>query len=417
MRQVNQRRLIDRCIFLVVLLAAMSNRASAQAFPWVKKLPGEITTSVSASADADEIFVAGFARPKEAAEVTRGVLRKYNADGKLDWMRHLESDLNYFPQAVSADRSGVYVAGCTRPVSADETDAFVLKFDANGVENPHWRLNLKIPGSDCVTDIFADASGVYLIGYTSGSLPGQKPTGGWHVFVQRYGHDMSEKWTSQFAVTPPGDTATHIPLALVWSKPSIAVDSFGVSVAGYIQAQDGRNGLVRRYDLNGHELWSRRFGQGGSEYPTGVSADPSGVYVAGTSAILANGRRYLFLRKFAANGQQIWASEFSGPSAAASEIPRVALSTDPLGVYLAGIASETAGLRPFMRALDPTGAELWQQRLKSGSVVLHPVAISAHWRAVYVTGIYFRKRRICRKIRCARNCVDRLSGLRRQAGA
>jgi hypothetical protein len=383
-----------RCLSLLVLMHWMPEPALGQAIRWVKTLEGEVATSVSAEADA--VFVTGYTRLEQTTSVdpsgfreegSRGILRKYDSGGKLEWVRDLASD---FPFAVSADRSGVYVAGCrtaAESASAMESDVFVHKFSANGVEDPYWSLRFERPGSDCATDIFADATGIYLTGYTSGTFPGHKPSGGWHIFVQRYSLDRTELWTRQFAITPPGDTTNDFPPGIVWSKPSIAVDSFGVYVAGYIQSQDGQSAFLRRYDLRGTELWTRRFGTAGREYPSGLSADPSGVYVAGSSSVLAGGRRYLFLRKFVANGDQLWSRQFSGPSSSVPAIRPAVLSADQVGVYLAGTASESAGVRNSIRGLDSGGSELWQQRLRSGDLTLQPWAMSAHWRAIYVAGL------------------------------
>ena len=74
------------------------------------------------------------------------------------------------------DSSGVYLAGYllgTFPgqTSAGLFDAFVRKYDANG--NEVWTRQFGTSGTDEAHGIAVGSSGVYVVGRTLGSLPGQ----------------------------------------------------------------------------------------------------------------------------------------------------------------------------------------------------------------------------------------------------
>src|SRR5207244_5456486 len=72
---------------------------------------------------------------------------------------------------------------------------------------------------------------------------------------------------------------------------ALASGGSGVYVAGQtdgtLPGQTGAgtwDAFVRKYDASGTELWTRQFGTSSFELTWAVAADPSGVYVAGTTA-------------------------------------------------------------------------------------------------------------------------------------
>ena len=51
------------------------------------------------------------------------------------------------------------------------------------------------------TAVFADSSGVYVVGLVEGSLPGQTSEGGEDAFIRKYNSDGDEEWTRQFGTS------------------------------------------------------------------------------------------------------------------------------------------------------------------------------------------------------------------------
>jgi hypothetical protein len=69
----------------------------------------------------------------------------------------------------------------------------------------------------------------------------------------------------------------------------VAADSTGVYVAGEFSSNDGSDAYIKKYDMDGAQLWARyRFGRPGREQGATVAASGSGVY---TIADLTGGSR------------------------------------------------------------------------------------------------------------------------------
>ena len=70
----------------------------------------------------------------------------------------------------------------------------------------------------------------------------------------------------------------------------VAAGASGVYVAGrtfgalpFQTSAGDEDAFVRKYDLNGTELWTRQFGSAIHDQAFGVAADTSGVYMGGTT--------------------------------------------------------------------------------------------------------------------------------------
>src|SRR5262249_36133426 len=137
----------------------------------------------------------------------------------------------------------------------------------------------------------ADATGIYLGGFTTDTLPGQLSSGSYDAFVRKLNFSLNELWTHQFG-TSEGElgTGNH----LVGDAPArgvISVDASGVYVTGSTTGMfDGQtssgslDAYVRKYDLAGGEMWTRQFGFGhpANVIPSSSAADADGnVYVVG----------------------------------------------------------------------------------------------------------------------------------------
>src|SRR5215212_3597678 len=127
--------------------------------------------------------------------------------------------------------------------------------------------------NDIANDVFADSSrGVYVVGTTGGTFPGQTDEGNIDAFIRKYNADGDEEWTRQFG-TSEGATANGVS----------ADSSGGVYVVGFTngelpgQTDEGiRDAFIRKYNADGDEEWTRQFGTSGIDDASGVSADSSG---------------------------------------------------------------------------------------------------------------------------------------------
>jgi hypothetical protein len=120
---------------------------------------------------------------------TDAFISKYDANGMLQWTRQLGTSSDEGSDDVSADGLGnVYIScgtqGNLEGTNAGNYDAFLSKYDASGMFQ--WTRQLGTSSDDGSNGVSADGLGnVYISGITEGSLEGTN-AGGWDVFVAKY---------------------------------------------------------------------------------------------------------------------------------------------------------------------------------------------------------------------------------------
>lgn len=350
-------------------------------------------TAWAVAADASGIYVVGSTsgtlpgqtssgEGEDKAVVIDAYLRKYGVEGNEIWTRQFGSSSGTFAVEVAVGATGVYVVGDTfgalpGQANGGGVDAFVRKYDFDGSEV--WTRQFGSLSDELAHEVAADASGVYVAGLTSGILPDQMAAGNLDVFVRKYDSDGNEVWTRQFG-SPEDD-----------SPGGIAVGASGVYVAGLTQGAllgqtslGGSDAFLRKYDLEGSEIWMRQFGSSGDESIEAATVDPSGVYVVGIASGLFQGQVSFvsFIAKFDVNGNEIWMREFgSSPVEWAFGV-----AAGASGVYVAGlmfvISPTEKHIDVFARKYDGDGNEVW--RLQFGS----SADDSAHGIAVDTSGVY-----------------------------
>jgi hypothetical protein len=393
----------------IVMLAAIvfAGPAHAQAGPqieWARQFGGigaanDFSKAVAAEAGGN-LYVAGTTTGSlpgwTSAGQTDVFLRKYDPTGTEVWSRQFGSPASDNVSSATMDGlGGVYFCGSTDGTlpghsSAGGTDAWVRKYDANG--NLIWSRQFGTAGSDSAIAVAADAGGVYITGQTDDALPGQTSAGLTDVWVRKYDLNGNEIWTRQF-----GSPASENPN-------TIYLDSSGVYVGGSTQGviddpviPQTNSGLsdsfVRKYSLNGDHLWSRTFGMAGTDLVEGLSGDGTAIYAAGFGAgafpgFTSAGDFDSYVRKFTLNGSEIWTRQFG-----TAQSDGVFTSwADATGVYVGGFVNlawpgqTSAGSNDaYVRKYSPDGTELWTSQF--GSLLGdQAVAITGYSSGLYVAG-------------------------------
>ena len=295
---------------------------------------------------------------------------------EIAWTRQFGTSRYDHAFATETDATGVYVVGFTKralegQVYLGQADAFVRKYDPAG--NELWTRQFGTPGFDQALGIAVDATGVYVSGSTDGTFPGRISNGGQDAFVRKFGLDGDAIWTNQFG-TAGNDQATGITL-----------DAEAVYVAGSTDGifsdQVGAGGpdtFVRAFARGGLRLWTRQFGTSGVDRPTGIAADDSGMYIAGTTDGVFPGQTGAgmtdgFLAKYDAIGTPLWTRQFgtSGLDQPAGSGPQVPTSPSGIAVDDSGavyLVGTTDGVFPgqtgagmtdgFLAKYDASGAPL-----------------------------------------------------------
>lgn len=167
--------------------------------------------------------------------------------------------------------------------------------------------------------------------------------------------------------------------AVLWSKvfgtyqddagEGIAVDSAGnVYVTGtFFNSSTDYDLFIRKYDANGNELWTKSFTSSGSRADTGkaVAVDSAGdVYVCGNTLISYEIFDAIIL-KYDANGKLLWNKIYDTGLPLSDTAEDLALSPDGnivvTGIHKFNFLIPYAGGRIWTRKYDPSGNELWTQ--------------------------------------------------------
>jgi hypothetical protein len=305
-------------------------------------------------------------------------VRKYSSTGSELWTRQFGTSTSDWATGVSVDVTGnVYVVGHTSgtlpgQASAGGQDAFVRKYSSTGSEL--WTRQFGTSSSDSATGTSVDGSGnVYVVGHTSGALAGQTRVGGQDTFVRKYSSTGSELWTRQFGATVPAYEQGN---AVAAGENIYVVGHTSGALPGQTSA-GGADGFVHKYSSTGGEIWARQFGSSSSDLATGVSVDGSGdVYIVGyTYGAFSNqassGGTDVFVRKISSTGTELWTRQFGSNS----HDEATGVSVDATGnVYIVG---NTSGILPgqtgaggrdvFVRKISSAGVDLWTRQFGSSS--------------------------------------------------
>lgn len=201
----------------------------------------------------------------------------------IEWVHQFGGPGFDVVRAVGASDDAVYVFGAVsvplpgQTYSGGPNDAFLRKYDVSG--NELWTRQFGTSGDDfpMAGPVAVDPTGVYVAGYTDGTFPGETNAGLYDAFVRKYDHEGHLLWTDQFG-TSGADVADGVAL---YGKALFVVGQVETvlpspSPGGFSDA------FVRRYDRAGRETWTRRFGGIGSEDFHGVAVDRTGIYAVGS---------------------------------------------------------------------------------------------------------------------------------------
>jgi hypothetical protein len=217
------------------------------------------------------------------------------------------------------------------------------------------------------------AGNLYVIGQTSGELPGQKSAGMIDAFLRRYDPTGREVWTRQF-----GSDERDLPKGVALDDGGniyVVGQTFG-TLPGQTSA-GGWDAFIRKYNPAGDEVWTRQFGGGGGESAAAVRVDHAGnAYVVGGTRAALPGQTNIgdydaFITKWDAAGKPLWVRQFG----TVGEDYALAVALDANGGPV--VAGETSGLMAgaaaaggldgFARQYDPAGNVVWTRQFGSHS--------------------------------------------------
>ena len=263
----------------------------------------------------------------------------------VSWTREFGTMQYDQANGIVAVGGNVYVVGdIAGSLTGQKSDAaknlFLRRYDRYGNESWTRQFGPATTAEVSATGVAANAGGVFVAGWTRAPLGGSQ-IGDYDAFVRKYDLNGTEQWTRQFGISQSTVQAN-----------GVAVDGTGVYVAGYVdccgaslvqgQPSGGTDAFVRKYDLDGKELWTRQFGSIDIDRAAAIAVDITGVYVAGTTqGALAGpqGQMDFFVVKFDADGKTIWVKQY-GEASSNEELNAIAVG--PSGIYVGGRTTANA---------------------------------------------------------------------------
>ncbi len=325
----------------------------------------------SLSADSEGLYAGGYVgKPglfgglSVNATPSQLFVSHYDLSHRQMWSQGFGNFTDTISTVVGAT-DGVYVVG-----ALNET-GFVRKYDLQG--NEVWTDLLEPPPSS-----FSSRSGV---DYVSVGPAEVYATGAYIVYSappQYYvntttilrGYDFTGHilWTKRIG---GGINNVVSNVKMFAGANGLYVSGFHSGVSGFPY---GGNGYLQRYDFNGTLLWNRQFTC--VCWPSGVSGDGTGIYVAGQNSLGIFAGSQAFVAKYDWDGNQAWMHEFRPPN---TTVDSLSLSADPSSVYMALITP--AGVGDYLSKYDRNGNSIWLFQIP-----LSPYAISVGGSSVYVGG-------------------------------
>lgn len=202
------------------------------------------------------------------------------------------------------------------PVVESSTDAIIMKYDSNGVQE--WIKPWSGNGSkyDFFNKIVVNADGSYFaLGVTSTNNPSLGITNAKeHIFIVKYTSEGDEVWSKALAGNNWETVENAVPsvdggFVLVGRNYST---NLGATLKGESDA------LIVKYDNNGNRQWIKHFGGSKSEYGYGlINTSDGGYLISGTTGssdvgLTIKGRDDAFLLKLDKNGNKSWVNSLGG---------------------------------------------------------------------------------------------------------
>jgi hypothetical protein len=207
---------------------------------------------------------------------------KYDPAGAQVWVSQFGTSEQEAAGSIALAGGVVYTGSSTRGAfagfsNAGGTDIYVAALnDSTGQLS--WVNQMGSGGYESAAFLQADENGVYVLGSTSGTLPGQTAAGDTDVFTMSLRPDGSQRWLVQFG-TSKYDEDRGLELAdgrlLVLGRTNGQFDGYTLS---------GRNDIfVAGFEPgSGERVWLNQFGSDQREWLAGLALDEGGhAYVFG----------------------------------------------------------------------------------------------------------------------------------------
>ncbi len=273
---------------------------------------------------------------------------KIGAGGRLLWHRPYLTQGHSFARRLRRDQNGcVYVTGSSASNRFDGPQIATVKYDPDG--DLIWVSRLGIEGEANPADMAVDAAGnVHVTALGNGYIPG--PVEGLMSLTVKIAADGRSLWSRQYR-----PTRQEVPLALAVSP------SGDVCMAGRVPTTNGLGDIITvKYASDGTQVWDRRFGSTNelsAEQAGAVAFDHEGnIYVAG------GGTPGLVILKYDSSGTLLWSDIYQPTNTGEQYANRIAIDRDHNIIVASTVIHTTERLNWGIVKYAPDGAQLWARQ-------------------------------------------------------
>ena len=210
-------------------------------------------------------------------------VRKLDGNGETLWTRQLGGSGPDTGDGVVVHDGSVYVVGCTGWFcgSFNNADAYLARLNADDGSVVWERVFGDPSEQDEALDVAADSTGIYVAGWTRGALPEQTSAGFLDGYVRKYNVDGDVSWTRQFGTA--FDERVHGIAARSGRVYVVGVTSGALPG----QVSHGFDDVfVSAFDgTSGADRWSLQFGSTSGESGRAVTALADRLYIAGDGVV------------------------------------------------------------------------------------------------------------------------------------
>ncbi|MCY1055287.1 DUF4215 domain-containing protein [Nannocystis sp. SCPEA4] len=265
--------------------------------------------------------------------------------GQACWTAIVEGTKNGEDLAggIAVDAAGeIYIDASVVDMTAGP-DALIRKFDPGGVSQWTQQYDGGVNAADSAIRLAAEPTG-FMVAVGRQTVAQGQPG----LF-----------WLSK--CTPTGQLVWQFTDGAPIAGVGVAMAGDDPVVVGTIKQDDDTNGLVRKYDENGGEVWSRVHvgDSGGLDSLSGVAVDGAGnVYAVGRESTAGEGFDILVLQ-YGPDAQPGWSDRVDGGMGGNDWALDVAVDPDD-AVYVAGRVETGGGFADaWLRKYDGAGQALW----------------------------------------------------------
>ena len=349
------------CILISFALVSLVNIANAGSSDWLLAKSfggpaGEEAKDICTDASGN-IYVTGFFN---SPTITFGkdtltsngsgdiFVVKYDIVGNVIWARNAGGEAYDESNSICADAAGnVYVTGYFQSANftfgktdldnSGNMDVFILKYDASG--NPVWAKRKGGEGNEAGQSIHVDgANNLFVTGYfqshtiTFGktTLVNNSATGTSDIFIAKYDPTGTLVWaysaggsSYDFGTEISTDANGNVLLTGYFKSPVFTIGGTTLKNA----SADGTISdiFIAKFDALGVLVWAKSAGGPSDDGSTGICSDAAGnVFITGyfqsaaitfgTVALTNTGSYDIFITKYDASGNVIWAKNPVGAS-------------------------------------------------------------------------------------------------------